>query len=80
MNIFQKQLIIDGKTQAQQAVDQGWYGGGLEFITTRKPISIEDFEKLMKYDDDETPETEPQDEPPVILDGDDDAGEDTNDS
>lgn len=33
----------------------------------------------MKYDD-ETPETEPQDEPPVILDGDDDAGEDTDDS
>lgn len=33
----------------------------------------------MKYDD-ETPETEPQDEPEIILDGDDDAGEDTDDS
>ena len=30
----------------------------------------------MKYDEDETPETEPTDEPPIILDGDDDAGED----
>ena len=31
----------------------------------------------MKYDEDETPETEPTDEPEIVLDGDDDAGEDT---
>lgn len=31
----------------------------------------------MKYDEDETPETEPTDEPPIVLDGDDDQGEDT---
>jgi len=31
----------------------------------------------MKYDEDETPETEPSDEPPIVLDGDDDTGEDT---
>lgn len=34
----------------------------------------------MKYDDDDTPETEPTDEPPITLDGDDDSGEDTDDS
>ena len=28
-------------------------------------------------EDEPTPETEPTDEPPIILDGDDDAGEDT---
>lgn len=33
----------------------------------------------MKYDEDETPETEPTDEPPIILDGDDDQEEDTED-
>ncbi len=34
----------------------------------------------MKWnEDDPTPETEPTDEPPIILDGDDDAGEDTDD-
>lgn len=30
-------------------------------------------------EENETPETEPTDEPPVILDGDDDSGEDTGD-
>ena len=29
----------------------------------------------MKYDEDDAPETEPTDEPPIILDGDDDTGE-----
>jgi hypothetical protein len=31
----------------------------------------------VKYDEDETPETESTDEPPIVLDGDDDCGEDT---
>lgn len=33
----------------------------------------------MNWEDYETPETEPTDEPPIILDGDDDYGEDTDD-
>ena len=36
-------------------------------------------DRLSKYDD-ETPETEERDEPPIIPDGDDDYGEDTDDS
>ena len=32
--------------------------------------------KHTQYDDDETPETEPTDEPEIVLDGDDDDGAD----
>lgn len=45
MNVFQKQLIINGKTQAEKAVEDGWYGNSLEDIKIPKKISVEDFEK-----------------------------------
>jgi hypothetical protein len=57
MNIFQKQLRLQNKSQAELAVEYGWYGENLLSISIPKNISIEKFESIMRYDEeDDVPE------------------------